>query len=64
MANTPQFLTEEISKRLGRNQFWKLRYLFIPIKFTPVGQSTLHAAICAISPEAKTVDYICSDGDT
>jgi hypothetical protein len=64
MVNTPQFMSRKISKRLSRDQFWKLSYLFIPIKFTPVGQSTLHAALCAISPEAKTVDYICSEGDT
>jgi hypothetical protein len=63
MANNSQFIMKEISKRLSRNTFWKLRYLFIPIKFTPIGQSTLHAALCVISPEAKTVDYICSDGD-
>ncbi|PMD13957.1 hypothetical protein NA56DRAFT_412256 [Hyaloscypha hepaticicola] len=64
MGNTPQYMTKQVVRCLSRRRFWNLRYLFIPIKFTPVGQSMLHAALCAISPEAKTVDYVCSDGDT
>ncbi|KAE9372115.1 hypothetical protein N431DRAFT_466398 [Stipitochalara longipes BDJ] len=64
MSNTPQYVTKKVLKHLSRSQFWKLRYLFIPVKFTPTRQSTLHAALCALSPEAKTVDYICSNGDT
>lgn len=41
----------------------KVRYIFMTIKFIIVGQSKLRSALCAISPEAYTVDYICSDGD-
>lgn len=48
---------------LTRTQFWKLRYLFIPVSFKNGTQHFYHVALCAISPEARTVDYICSGGD-
>jgi hypothetical protein len=48
---------------LTRKQFWKLRYLFIPISFRCNQQPNFHVALCAISPEAGTVDYLCSGGD-
>lgn len=50
-------------QHLTRDQFWKLRYLFIPISFCHKPQPFYHVALCAISPEARTVEYICSGGD-
>ncbi|KAI9645521.1 hypothetical protein NHQ30_006263 [Ciborinia camelliae] len=56
----------ELAKKLSREAFWQLRYLFIIIQtdasddpYSPIG----HVAVCAISPEAKTIDYLCSSGD-
>ncbi|KAE8443478.1 hypothetical protein EG329_001875 [Mollisiaceae sp. DMI_Dod_QoI] len=42
--------------------FWKLRYLFMPICIHRRGLG--HAALVVISPEAKTIEYYCSDGKT
>ncbi|KAE8449204.1 hypothetical protein EG329_008371 [Mollisiaceae sp. DMI_Dod_QoI] len=64
MARTPQNMANETRKRLSRRQFWKLRYLFIPISFVPGRQDAAHVAVCAVSPEAKFVDYVCSGGDS
>ena len=55
MASTPSEMSESISKRLSRAQFLKLRYLFIPIKFIPVGQSNLHSALCVYPLKPKRV---------
>lgn len=57
-------MAEQTSKRLSKEQFWKLRYLFIPISFVPRHQEAAHVAVCAVSPEARSVDYICSGADT
>ncbi|CZT40018.1 uncharacterized protein RSE6_00080 [Rhynchosporium secalis] len=64
MINSAEEMAEETSEHLTRAQFWKLRYLFILINFVPAEQTDAHVALCAISPEAKTVDYVCSGGDT
>ncbi|KAG4434858.1 hypothetical protein IFR05_009652 [Cadophora sp. M221] len=64
MSNTTEEMAQETSEHLTRAQFWKLRYLFILINFVPNLQTDAHVALCAISPEAKTVDYVCSGGDT
>lgn len=58
----------ETTRYFTRAQFWKLRYLFIPISFVASRHKNKknvmhHVALCAISPEARTVDYICSAGD-
>ncbi len=64
MERKPDGMAKETAKRLSASQFWKLRYLFIPVSFYPLGQNSLHVALCAISPEARTVDYLCCGGDT
>lgn len=64
MENTPEEMAKETGQYLTRAQFWKLRYLFLLINFVPHKQTDAHVALCAVSPEAKTVDYICSGGDT
>ncbi|PVH86689.1 hypothetical protein DL98DRAFT_582638 [Cadophora sp. DSE1049] len=64
MENTPEEMAEETGKYLTRAQFWKMRFLFLLINFVPHKQTDAHVALCAVSPEAKTVDYICSGGDT
>ncbi|KAL2076153.1 hypothetical protein VTL71DRAFT_1096 [Oculimacula yallundae] len=64
MSNSAEKMAKKTSQHLTRAQFWKLRYLFIGINFVPNGQSDSHVALCAIAPEAKTVDYVCSGGDT
>ncbi|KAH9223110.1 hypothetical protein DL95DRAFT_498062, partial [Leptodontidium sp. 2 PMI_412] len=64
MSSTAKEMARETSEHLTRAQFWKLRYLFILINFVPNLQTDAHVALCAISPEAKTVDYVCSGGDT
>ncbi|KAJ5054835.1 uncharacterized protein L3040_001098 [Drepanopeziza brunnea f. sp. 'multigermtubi'] len=64
MENTPAWMKQETEKYLSKRQFWKLRYLFILVNFVPMYQKDAHVALCAISPEAKTVDYLCSGGDT
>jgi hypothetical protein len=63
-AKPAKTLADEIRGRLSRQQFWKLRYFFIPVSFVPEYQIDAHVAACVISPEAKTVDYVCSGGDT
>lgn len=60
---TPEKMAAETEKKLSRRQFWKLRYLFVAIHFVPSLQEDAHVAFCAVSPEAKTVDYVCSGGD-
>lgn len=64
MENTPARMRAETEKYVSKRQFWKLRYLFILVHFVPTHQRDAHVALCAISPEAKTVDYVCSGGDT
>ncbi|KUJ08551.1 uncharacterized protein LY89DRAFT_788914 [Mollisia scopiformis] len=64
MTHTPEGLACLTRTRLSTSQFWKLRYLFVPISFTPTHQNDAHVAVCAISPEAKLVDYVCSGGDS
>ncbi|CZR53880.1 uncharacterized protein PAC_03762 [Phialocephala subalpina] len=64
IARSSGDMAEQTSKRLSIKQFWKLRYLFIPISFVPRYQEAAHVAVCAVSPEARSVDYICSGADT
>ncbi|KAH7412569.1 hypothetical protein BKA64DRAFT_770276 [Cadophora sp. MPI-SDFR-AT-0126] len=64
MENSPEEMAEETGKYLTRVQFWKLRFLFLPINFVPHKETDAHVALCAISPEEKSMDYICSGGDT
>jgi len=67
VGNSAKWVADEFSTyHLDRTQFWKLRYLFIPISFKPkpdAKKSKKHVALCAISPEAKSVEYICSGKD-
>jgi len=52
---------QRMGERLSREGFWRLRYLFIPVRFL-LAQGKAHVALCTISPEARTVDYLCSCG--
>lgn len=64
MEKTPREMCAETERFLSKRQFWKLRYLFVLVNFVPQGQEDAHVALCAVSPEAKSVDYVCSGGDT
>jgi hypothetical protein len=49
--------------RLTARQFWLLRYLFIRVQYTLTPPAKLgHIALCVASPEAKTIDFLCSAG--
>lgn len=40
-------------------QFWEIRYIFIPVLTPPFpGATAGHASLLAIPPEIKTVEYI------
>lgn len=66
MMKGPKHGAGELSKRFSREEFWQLRYLFIIVQSGSDDPGTLrgHVAICAISPEAKTIDYLCSGNDS
>ncbi|KAF7868574.1 hypothetical protein EAF04_005105 [Stromatinia cepivora] len=54
----------ELTKKFSREEFWQLRYLFIIVQSgTELDDQSGHVAVCAISPEAKTIDYLCSSDD-
>jgi hypothetical protein len=62
------FSSNHVTPYLTQEQFWRLRYLFIPIIFTWVkkhnGVEQGHVALLIISPQAKTIDYLCSNDDS
>jgi hypothetical protein len=52
-------LGAQVSERLSIEQFWSLRYLFIPIQYPSNSAGKLgHIALSVISPEAKTLDFL------
>ncbi|KAJ8070720.1 hypothetical protein OCU04_001091 [Sclerotinia nivalis] len=54
----------ELTKKFSREEFWQLRYLFIIVQSgTDRVDQFGHVAVCVISPEAKTIDYLCSSDD-
>ncbi|THV51904.1 hypothetical protein BGAL_0095g00200 [Botrytis galanthina] len=54
----------ELAKRFSREEFWQLRYFFFLIQTGSEERDLFgHVAVCAISPEAKTIDYLCSADD-
>ncbi|KAB8301290.1 hypothetical protein EYC80_003172 [Monilinia laxa] len=65
MKQGPEQAAAELAKRFSREEFWQLRYLFIVVQsgFDEPGTSLGHASVCVISPESKTIDYLCSSGD-
>lgn len=62
------FLQKFIRPYLTPEKFWKLRYLFIPILYGWTdwrdGSQVGHSTMMVISPEAKTMEFLCSNGDT
>ncbi|CAD6447104.1 aa119a22-624e-4a68-ac29-bea4850f3ccc [Sclerotinia trifoliorum] len=64
MRKGPKHAAAELVKKFSREAFWQLRYLFIIVQSgTNLIQQSGHVAVCAISPEAKTIDYLCSSDD-
>ncbi|CCD50404.1 hypothetical protein ACHAPC_007397 [Botrytis cinerea] len=64
MEQGPKHAAAELTKRFSREEFWQLRYIFFLIQTGAEERGHYgHVAVCAISPEAKTIDYLCSAGD-
>ncbi|KAA8574647.1 hypothetical protein EYC84_003897 [Monilinia fructicola] len=61
----PEQAAAELARRFSRREFWELRYLFITVQSgsDEPGTSLGHVAVCVISPESKTIDFLCSGGD-
>lgn len=55
-------LSDLLGLQMSAAQFLTMRYFFLPISFGPTPTQT-HAALIVISPEARTFDYLCSEGD-
>ncbi|TGO58559.1 hypothetical protein BOTNAR_0179g00190 [Botryotinia narcissicola] len=54
----------ELTKKFSREEFWQLSYFFFLIQTGSEERDLFgHVAVCAISPEAKTIDYLCSADD-
>ncbi|TGO86894.1 hypothetical protein BPOR_0268g00080 [Botrytis porri] len=64
MEQGPKHAAAELTKRFSREEFWQLRYIFFLIQTGSEERDFFgHIAVCAISPEAKTIDYLCSADD-
>lgn len=64
MLKGPKHAAAELAKRFSREEFWQLRYLFAIVKTGSEHPGQFgHVSVCVISPESKSIDYLCSIDD-